>query len=385
MDAKTPNTAESTPPAVSDGSRPEELGADTGEMFSKGDLLSELGLKPDGQIEAPTVDQEASDDTETTDAEQETAEADDEQVDATAETDTAEAESEKEPAQSDDAATETGESETPNEEQPKEGEAPGKENPEVRKRIDELTYRAKTAEEREAKLREEVTALRAHSSGALDAGTLATVEDFPTLQLQRQKAFQLQQWAIEHPDGGVLPGGKDGDGVELSREETARIHAQTAQLLARDIPQRESYLYARSAADAEAVSSYPWLKSTTGGWGATVQSIIEGVPVLRQMPNYRLVAANAYVGEKLRQAGVKVDDALIARLKAEQQAKQPAAAGQPAKRADIPPRPPASAARPGSVPPRMSPRAAEQKANRKRVVSTRGDEGSIEASIASKL
>jgi len=380
MDAKTLNSAEVTPTAESSGSRPiEDTGADTGEMFSKGDLLSELGLRPDGQIQAPaaTADDEAE--TETTDEAQDTATETEATADAESDDAAVEAKSDDETAPTTDAEKESGDSKDSQEETPSEK---AKVSPELQQRFDELTFRAKTAEENAAKLREELSAVRA--SGAVDATALATIDDMPTLQQQRQKAMELHQWAIAHPDGGVLPGGKDGEGVELTREETARIQAQTYRLVHQDIPTREQYLYQRSAADAAAIQSYPWLKNTTAGYGGAVQGAIEGMPALRQFPNYRLIVANAYIGEKLRSAGVKIDDALIARLKAEQSARQPGQGGQPAQR-PIPPKAPASPGRAGSVPPRISPRAAEEKANRKRVVNTRGDEDSIAASIGSKL
>lgn len=388
MDAKTPNSAESTPAALSSGSRPtEELGANTGEFVSKSDLLAELGLPPDGQIQAPAVnDATAADDASTSDLTPTTAEndKDDGADEPAAETEAASAESEKETAVNDDAAPKTGEESDPPKEEEK-AEKP-KVSPELQQRFDELTFNAKTAAEEAARLREQLSALKAQTSGSLEAGTLALVEDFGALQAQRDRAMALHQWAIEHPDGGTLPGGQEGKEIELSREETTRIQAKTFQLLNRDVPARAAYLQTRNAADDAAIQSYPWLKNTTGGYGIGVQSAIEALPQLRQIPSYRLIAANAFVGEKLRQAGIKIDDALIARLKTEQAAKAPGKPGAGATRsAMIPPRAPASAAPAGSVPARLSPRAAEQKNARQRLESNRGDMDSIEASIVAKL
>lgn len=380
MDAKTQpkSAAPSTPPAPPAASPAAEspAGAITGSTFSKSELLAELGLSPEGHFQAPELPADAESAaadpapaTPVAEADPAAGEPAPQSAEAAAESDTPEPAARSEIDPESGAPTEPSPAEPPKEEEPK--------SP-LQQRIDELTAARKSAEEQAARLREQLAETQARNSGAFEASPLATIEDFPALQEKRDQLFLLHQWAIENPDGGAMPG-KDGNPVEYTRAEVARIEGQTFRMLNRDIPQRAAYLQARAQADAAALQSYPWLKSVGTGYGAEVQQAIEQVPILRSLPGYRLITANAIIGEKLRSAGIRVDDALIARLRKE----QGVGAAAPAK--PVPPKAPPAPARPGTVPPRTAPKASLQRSAARQLAENPGSVGALESAIAAKL
>lgn len=393
------DAANSTPPASPAASQvAEEIkGAETGDVTAA-DVAAALGLKPDGQ--ETDADDESADDEAQAGAEDLTGDepADD---DAADEGDEAGADKDGETDESDDkaaegdAAAESGES-TATEESAggEEGEEPadtkgGKKNEQFQHRINELTSEKKSAQEEAAQLREKLSTYQARESGTLDAGALDAVDSPQELQQLRARYVSLQKWALSNPDGGKMPDGKGGE-TEFTREEVAHIHGQTFELLNTAVPQREQYLAHRARAEDAAIRSYPWLSDRTKGDGLMVQKAIEALPSLRTVPSYRIIAANAFVGEKLRAAGITVDDALIQRLVKEKAGKQGANGKQQngdqnRRSAAPPPRAPAAPGRAGSLPPRRTPAAAEIRAQEKRLSSSSGSVGDIAASIAAKL
>lgn len=272
-----------------------------------------------------------------------------------------------------------------------EGEAaaePGKKHEHLQQRIDELTGARKAAEGQVAQLRERLATYEAHESGALAEGPLDTITDLAALDKLDQRTASLHEWALRNPDGGKLPDGKGGE-TEFTREEVAHINASTHTRATRDIPARRQWLQARGLHDAEAVKSYPWLKDTAKGDGAIIQKVLESNPrLLTALPNIRLVAANALIGERLRSAGIVVDDALIQRLVKEKGGKQPAAGAKPAATASRPaiaPRAPAAPGRASVQPARRPAGAAESRAADKRFQQSSGSVDDVAASIAAKL
>lgn len=392
--------ASSTPPAAPATSQVavDTQGADTGEVTSA-DIALALGLTPEGQ-ETDSDDESADDGADDSSAD-DLATAADEHLDSAdddASTDDTAATDESDDAAAEgDAAAEPGESTTTEEsaDTATEGEPPaeakaGRKNEVFQQRINELSAERRSAQEEAAQLREKLSTYQARENGALDATALDTVDTPEELHKVRQRYIGLQKWAMANPDGGKMPDGKGGE-TEFSREEVAHIHAQAFERLNSDVPRREQYLNHRGAAEQEALRSYPWLSDRTKGDGQMVQKAIEAIPFLRQVPSYRIIAANAYVGEKLRRAGIQVDDALIARLTKEQAAKatgKPAASNgsaQPHRPAAPPPRAPAAPGRAGSLPARRAPAQAQIRAQEKRMVSSSGSVDSIADSIAAKL
>lgn len=293
-----------------------------------------------------------------------------------------------------DAAGEPGDPETtedpaeaPEGEEPEKPETPA-EKPAAEKRIGELTARAKTAEEALAKTREQLAAVTASQSGQLAPGVLEQIDSLDALAQQRTSLVKLHQWALTHPQGGELPNpsGK-GDPIVYDAEAVQKLLGDTFELVHETIPQREKYLVAREQSESAAVNFYPWLKDTRTGPGAQVQAAIEAMPALRLLgPHYRTVAADGFVGQLLRESGIKVDGKLIERLKREQTTRKAAGASPAATAPVIPRRPPPQApARAGVMPSRLGNRGAEAQSASKRLSKGDGNVRDITASIAAKL
>lgn len=392
--ASTPAAQPSASQAAAESDALPSRGAVRGDMLGiKGALASELDQLSDGQND----ETDAADATEETARlgdfdEQQAAEAASELAgDQTPEDTDAEAapEGEEAPVASDATeAEETPESQPdPNKPADEAADAEKQKVPEgVQTRINELTARAKTAEERLATAEEQLAAYRARDEGALTPDVLDHVETPEDLTTAQKRYNALLSWAIQNPDGGKL-----GD-KEYSAEEVRTLHAEAQSLINEAIPSRREYLQQRVEFDREAVNFYPWLKDTTKGAGALVTQAIKEVPALRKMPNYRLAVADAVVGQALRQAGVQLTDSLLKRLADEQKATRakaaPAAAkpqpgATPARPAQV--KPPSAPSKAGVLPPRLAPRAAAAKAAGQRLRKGAGTEDDLAASIASKL
>lgn len=354
------------------------------------DVAAALGLPAEGQKTEAKTNEPVDIEAEATKADDESA-AETESDDAAETDDTAAAESETPVTESDEVNEDSGGS---NEEEPAaEGEAApepegnkGKPNEGFQKRIDELTAARRTAESEASTLREQVATLRAAASGELASRPLDFVDTPEQLKTEKRKLVDLHKWALTHEDGGKL-GEK-----EYSREEVAAIRADTYGQIQEDVPAREQWLAAKHAADLTAVNSYPWLKDTTSGNGQTIQQIVESYPQLRALPNYRLALANMVVAEKFRAAGLVLDETLFKRLsdeKAKRTARpaqsQPAAASTPTTLKPPLRRPAPSPGRPGTLPARLAPRAAQIRATEQRMMQPNSSMDDLAASIAAKL
>lgn len=388
--ASTPAAQPSASQAAADSDALPSRGAVRGDMLGIKDALSaELGQLSDGQNDetdgaAETEETARLEEFDEQQAAQAAGELTDDQA-AAASGEEAPAEGEEAQAASDAASAE----ESP-ESQPKAqpadaaAEADKAKTPEgVQTRINELTARAKTAEEQLAAANEQLAAYRARDEGALTPDVLDHVETLEDLATAQKRYNALLSWAIQNPDGGKL-----GD-KEYTAEEVRMLHAEAQSLINEAIPQRRDYIAKRSEFDREAVNFYPWLKDTTKGAGALVAQAIKEMPLLRKMPNYRLAVADAVVGQALRHAGVQLTDTLLKRLADEARArgKGAPAAKQPAAAAarSGPAKPPGAPAKAGVLPPRLSPRAAAAKAASQRLRRSQGTEDDLAESIASKL
>lgn len=184
-----------------------------------------------------------------------------------------------------------------------------------------------------------------------DAGELAARE----LSLSR-----LHAWALRNEDGGKI-----GD-VDISRQEVLELKASTWEALHQHIPARRQHLAAVAHAEGEAVTAYPSLKDPASSESKAVAQFLAENPALRQLPNAKLIAADAALGRIARTAKAK-----------------PAAA--PAAVKPQPPRAPASAARPGVLPPRTSPRVSDLKAAAARLAKGNGNVDDVASVIAASL
>lgn len=268
-------------------------------------------------------------------------------------------------------------------EKPAEGEGEKPKHPELQARIDELTKRAKTAEEQVQAQAEQLATYRARDEGRLDPDVLEHVDTAADLAQAQQRYSALLQWAIRNPDGGKL-----GE-REYDAEQVRELHAEVQTLITEAVPARREYLAKREAAERDAVTFYPWLKDTAKGAGAIVLKAVQDIPGLRKLPNYRMLAADAFVGQVLRSNGISMTDTLLARLVAEVKASQgkgkPAATPQGQAQRKPPGKPPAAPSRAGALPPRQAPRVAAAKAAGTRLRQSNGSEDDLAGSIAAKL
>lgn len=297
---------------------------------------------------------------------------------------------------SDEAAAPASDESTPSPEgQPPEGEAaPVAADPDVaaapskrdgrNDRIDELTARAKSAEEKLAQASDRLASFEARDTNRLDPDVLEAIDDPAQLAAQRSRWTKLHEWAIrhEHADVATLPDGKGGT-QEFDREQVSALKAQTFSLLNEAAPKREQFLQTRAQVDAYATQAYPWLANTKAGDGATVAKLLSDLPVLRTLPGGKLLASDAFIGGVFRAHGITVSKELIERLAKEAKASAPRA-GQPA-RASTPVRAPAAPSRPSTVPARLDRRQTQSRQADQRITRERGSEDSLAESIAALL
>jgi hypothetical protein len=400
MNAKTPTqktAATSTPAAAPTGSQPEELKKVTTPVEDPGAdveiTAADVGAALEQLSEAPKADKQ-DDASETETAEAATAEAGDDATNAAGdETDDDEsAESEEETGAGDATADASGADDDSDEAAAADDESATEGNEEspkntAKQRISELVSRAKVAEENLAKANERLAAVEAESSGRLDAGTLEHIDSLADLAQKRSKLVKLHQWALKNQQGGELPTA-DGKVLTYDAEGVSTLLSSTFELIHEALPAREQYLREREKADAAAVTAYPWLKDTRNPQAKQVQAAIEAMPAIRRLgPNYRVVAADALIGQTFREAGIAVDGKLIERLKVELKTRKPAGAVKTATPVvsavrKVPPVAPRGA---GVVPARISANAVQAAAATKRLNKGDGNINDLTASIAAGL
>jgi hypothetical protein len=324
----------------------------------------------------------------------EAGEGDDSAVEAEADSSDAEADSDNE------SAGEDGEQEAETEssdDEPKDSRKSGAE-----KRIEELLRERRESDSRYesqlAQLREQLSAARQDRVDPLNP--FATIDDLPELQAAERRERAIFRWALENehnPDGADMPDGKGGK-VHFEPEEIRRIKINTYDLLNQVEPRRE-FLREKTTRETAATEVYPWLRSIKEGPGAEVQKLIEDRPYLRQSPDYKLLAADAVVGARLRAAGVKLDEKSLAALAKGKPlsavatktsggsagvAELAKSRGTPAPGSTPVRRTAPSPARPGTLPARMTGRDAAVRHAGKALVNN-GDLDAVSNSIAAKL
>jgi len=384
------SAATSTPAAAPAGSPPvvEQKPGAIAEDDAPFDVMGALNRLSDGSNKPGEAKAESED--RTAEGSEETPEST-EAATPEAEAEPAEAEAESAPIGDDAPATTASEDKTkPAAEEPAEAETAETpaEKTALQKRFDELTAHRHELESSLAQARERLASYDAAAKGKFDPGALEHVDSIETLATERQQLTRVQQWALAHPEGGEMPPAEiNGTPVNYEPEQVRALLARTSELLYQALPAREQFLRAREQADAQAVSAYPWLKDTRTGAGAQVQAIIEATPGLRRLgPNYRTIAADALIGQTLREAGIAVDGKLVDRLKAERTTvdggrKTVDGKSTPAVRKV----PPAAPSRPGTVPGRVVPREAQQRAASKALSKGDGNVNAVAAAIAAKF
>jgi small-conductance mechanosensitive channel len=199
------------------------------------------------------------------------------------------------------------------EKQEKEASAEAEEKTElpeaVRSRIDRLTAARRDLEDSVNDLKRQNTELKSKLSdagarGPVQASAQNPLGDIGTYEALDQKFLDAQaakSWALRNLDGGRVEVNREtGETRELSGQEVKELLALSEELLTRHIPQRKGYLDARVDFDRQADSYYPDLKKPDSELSKTVTEWVRIFPEVLRFPDFRMIIADAMVGQKLR-------------------------------------------------------------------------------------
>lgn len=181
-------------------------------------------------------------------------------------------------------------------------------NAKVQKRIDQLTARAKTAEEalaekeaEIARLNEELTNVPETATVTTSIDPLADVADEAGLGTKARQAMQVKRWCIENPEGGTVKD-KDGNDIEIEPVQVRKMLADAEEMMALNIPVRRQYLAEKASHDAEAKTTYPELFQSGSEMAKQAGSLLKAWPDLKRFPDYRMVLGDYISGHKARTA-----------------------------------------------------------------------------------
>lgn len=218
-------------------------------------------------------------------------------------------------------------------------EADSKRKPGAEKRIDELTYKLRSAEElAESRAREldemraELETARSQPGPAREPKADFFGADADTLS-EIQRYEDILAWTERNPNGGVIRGT---DGAEIEVEERQVIAAAAeakAYLGTQRAMGRQRYQNASQLAQRDAATLYPELDQRTSELARFEKMALEAMPSLRARPDYRLWVGRMWRGfveeRKAQQATLKPE---TPRTPAVKPARPPKAAGVKVKR-----------------------------------------------------
>lgn len=175
----------------------------------------------------------------------------------------------------------------------------------VQKRINQLTAKAKEAQERSELLSRELDDARQkleELSLSSQQGTYRSpndsitesIWDFNQLNAKRDEALELQEWCIDNPDGGVYKG------KEFTAQEVKNGHKVLNRLIHRDIPNREKYLnqYLHYKPIAEQI--YPFWKDRSSQEYQEAHAFLNAYPQLKSNAEYQILIGDALEGRRAR-------------------------------------------------------------------------------------
>jgi hypothetical protein len=230
-------------------------------------------------------------------------------------------------SESDAKEKEDGEEEENGEEAPASEEAKKVHNA-MQKRIGEITFAKKAAEEKVKALTLEVTELKARVDGSQvrvspsPDNPLGDIMSLQELEAKQQNLINIKLWALKNPDGAELADSR-GDVKFYSSDDMKRIIHDAEKQLMTDIPSRQKYLQAMSAFDADGVKSYPWLSDKSSQEYKNLEQVLRAFPDFLKLPNYKIAIANMFEGEKLRKSRISASKAAAEQKKAPNSSKPP--------------------------------------------------------------
>jgi len=192
------------------------------------------------------------------------------------------------------------EEEKPTTEEPKKEETPDR----LQKRIDELTARRKSAEERATALETELNELKTKFQAPppitpTASSPLADVETLGDLAAKINHIQEAKSWCIQHLDGGEIEDGKGGkQWVDGGAVKAILANAET--MLSKHVPERKEFIASKQVFDVEAKREYPALFKEGTEPNKTFKQWLTVFPECRRYPDIALIIGDALVGQKIR-------------------------------------------------------------------------------------
>lgn len=174
----------------------------------------------------------------------------------------------------------------------------------VQARIDELTAKRKSAEERATALETELTELKSKFQAPpvlapSPANPLSDVMTMADLEKRKADIEQAKNWCIQHLDGGEVAD-KDGNKRFLGAQEVKEIFANAEMLLSKHIGDRHQYLTNKALFDKEATREYPALFKAGTEANKTYLQWLTVFPECQKYPDIALIIGDALVGQQIR-------------------------------------------------------------------------------------
>jgi hypothetical protein len=174
----------------------------------------------------------------------------------------------------------------------------------VQKRIDKLTARSKTAEERAAALETELNDLKSkyHAPPPIQptaADPLSDIETETDLDAQINRIQEAKSWCINNLDGGQIADGNGGSKF-LDGRDVKAILANAEMMLSKHIPARRQFLANRKVFEGEAKKQYPALYKEGTEANKVYKQWLTVFPECRRYPDIALIIGDALVGQSIR-------------------------------------------------------------------------------------
>jgi len=179
----------------------------------------------------------------------------------------------------------------------------------VQKRIDELTAKRKSAEERASALEAELTDLKAKFQAPAPVAPspenpLADIETEADLSKRFNLIQEAKAWCFKHLDGGEVPDGQGGK-KWVDGNAVKGYLADAEMMLSTYIPARKEFIAAKKVFDSEAKREYPALFKEGTQPHKVYNQWCTLFPECRRYPDIALIVGDALVGQKIREDRAK--------------------------------------------------------------------------------
>lgn len=190
----------------------------------------------------------------------------------------------------------------------------------AQKRFNELTARAKTAEERQQELESTIEELNTKLESASHEGAapvssanpLANYTDERKLSQREQEARQLRAQLIRNPDGWEYNDDRN-NLVEITPQQVREALVKVTDELETHIPQQRNYLAEERQFSRQALEVYPDLKDSTSELRQKADAMTTQFPEVKKFPAWKFAAGYYASGQILAEvAGAKTGAVLKA-------------------------------------------------------------------------